>query len=138
MVSFKSDIKIGLKNTKKPNQRESLIIPTKDHIRRALKHANVKYQAIILLMSSSGMGSSDIRHLTIKDYLDSLEITKYDLSDEGGLIQLLRENESRIPTWTMRRLKTGMHYETFSSPESVQAINDYIAERIEKKTKFHQ
>jgi len=137
VIDVKNIEKPDLKNNEKQKPNELPIIPTKDHIRRAIKHANVKYRAIILLISSSGMTSSGIRRLTIKDYLDSLEITKYDLSDVAELIQMLREKESNIiPTWSMRRSKTGLHYFTFSSLQSSHAINDYIDDRIEKKRNF--
>ena len=112
-------------------------IPTKDVIRKALKHCNIKYKAIILLMMSGGMGVAEINHLTLRDYLDSLEIAiKEPLYID--ILQKLHEKEedSTIPTWSIRRFKTSMPYVTFSSPESVKAINDYLDERIEKRFEF--
>ena len=137
MKDVKTIEKPDLKNNEKQKPSELPIIPTKDHIRRAIKHSNVKYRAIILLISSSGMTSGQIRSLTIKDYLDSLEITKYDLSDVDGLIQMLREKEGIIiPTWNMRIFKTALDYFTFSSLQSSHFINDYIEDRIERKRNF--
>jgi hypothetical protein len=60
----------------------------------------------------------------------------YDLSNKDELINKLKENENEIPTWSIRRYKTNMPYVTFSSPESVKAINDYINERYKKGKKF--
>lgn len=139
--SFYSSMEIELPhvtcNIKEPEQLITINdIPTKKHIRIALKHSNIKYRAIILLMMSSGMGSSEIRHLTLKDYLQSLKITDYNLSNIRELNYKLKENENEIPTWSIRRYKTNMPYVTFSSPESVKAINDYIDERYEKGKKF--
>jgi len=139
--SFYSSMEIELPhvtcNIKEPDQLVTINdIPTKKHIRMALKHSNIKYRAIILLMISSGMGSSEIRHLTLKDYLNSLKITDYRLSNIDELADKLKENEMEIPTWSIRRYKTDMPYVTFSSPESVKAINDYIDERYEKGRKF--
>lgn len=139
--SFYSSMEIELpKVSSNIKETEQLVtindIPTKEHIRKALKHSNIKYRAIILLMMSSGMGSSEIRNLTLKDYLDSLKITKYDLSDVGELTKKLKQREKEIPTWSIRRFKTGMPYVTFSSPESVKAINDYIDHRYEKGRTF--
>ena len=105
-------------------------IPTKDDIKKALKYANLKYKAIILLMMSSGMGSAEMRNLTIKDYIDAHKITNFDLKDKDQLISLLRKKENEVPTWSIRRIKTGMPYVTFSSPESCNAINDYIEDRV--------
>ena len=139
--SFYSSMEIELPhvtcNIKEPEQLVTINdIPTKKHIRIALKHSNIKYRAIILLMMSSGMGSSEIRHLTLNDYLQSLKITDYELSNIKELTNKLKENENEIPTWSIRRYKTNMPYVTFSSPESVKAINDYIDERYEKGKKF--
>ena len=139
--SFYASMEIELPNVscnaKDPEQLVTINdIPTKDHIRKAIKHSNIKYRAIILLMMSSGMGSSEIRHLTLNDYLNSLKITKYDLFDIDELTAKLKEKENEIPTWSIRRYKTDMPYVTFSSPESVKAINDYIDERYEKGYQF--
>ena len=49
-------------------------IPTKENIKTALEYCNHKYKAITLLMVSSGMGSSEIRSLTIKHLLKALNI----------------------------------------------------------------
>lgn len=82
------------------------------------------------------MGSSEIRYLTLKDYLNSLKITKYDLCDIDELTAKLKEKENEISTWSIRRYKTDMPYVTFSSPESVKSINDYIDERYENGYPF--
>ena len=51
-------------------------LPTKDHIRKALKYCNLRDKAIILLQFSSGMSGGDVRNLTygqfyiaIKEYI---------------------------------------------------------------------
>jgi len=82
-------------------------------------------------MMNSGMSSSEIRTLTLKDYLDSHKIRKYDLFNFEETIKKLQEKE--IPTWTIRRIKTRMPYITFSSPEANKAINDYLEDRNEKR-----
>ncbi|WP_414469453.1 tyrosine-type recombinase/integrase [Methanobacterium sp. ACI-7] len=139
--SFYSSMEIELPNVScNIKETEQLVttndIPSKKHIRKALKYSNIKYRAIILLMMSSGMGNSEIRNLTLKDYLESLKITNYDLSNTDELLNAFKSREKEIPTWSIRRIKTGMPYVTFSSPESVKAINDYIDERYEKGKDF--
>lgn len=114
----------------------TLDIPTKKHIKTILKYTNIRYKAIILLMMSSGMGSSEIRHLTLNDYLDSLKITDLTSFDINQLINILKEKENEVPTWSIRRHKTKMPYVTFSSPESNRAINEYIEERYQKGYPF--
>jgi len=56
-------------------------IPSMKHIRQVLLHSNFKYQAITLLMLSSGMGSGETRSLKIKDFLDATGIILNDLSN---------------------------------------------------------
>lgn len=110
-------------------------IPSKENIREALKKSNPKYSAVILLMSSSGMGSSEIRGLKIKDLLNALKDhiktpinRNFDvgvLSDIKG--ELINNINLIIPTWkNLRRQKTGVIFTTFSTPESLLYIIDYL------------
>jgi integrase len=110
-------------------------IPTRDDIKKALTYANKKYQAIILLASSSGMGSAELRSLTVGKYLESLKIAV----DSFDINEVLRKLESvnEVPTWDIIRIKTGKPYITFSSPESCNAINEYLKERSKIKYKNH-
>jgi len=103
-------------------------IITKKHIKKVLKYANIKYKAIILLMMSSGMGSSEIRELKIQDLITAFKLPENDLLDIDELLQ----KRSEIGTWSIRRYKTGMPYITFNSPESTNAIIDYLEDKSEK------
>lgn len=109
-------------------------LPSKDNIKKMLAQSNPEYQAIILLMLTSGMRVSDIRKLTIKDYLKSLKISAKEPFDIDGILEKCKEKESIIPVWTFIQTKTGDEYgdgecTTFSSPESVKAINQYLEDR---------
>lgn len=108
-------------------------IPTLDHIREAVKVCNIRDKAILLLMLSSGMGSGEIRHLKYGHFINSVE-EYVQLSDEDKLnipkiAFELRKIDDAIGTWKIHRFKTGMPYITFNSPESTQAIVDYLAQR---------
>jgi integrase len=124
--------KMYLKTDNRQESRED--IPTKDDIKIALKYANPRYRAIILLMSSSGMGASEIISLSINDFLTSLKdyisIAKTSIVDIDVIIELIeekrKENPLMISTWHITRVKTEMPYITFSSPESLDAILDYL------------
>lgn len=109
-------------------------IPSRDDIKKALTYANKKYQAIILLASSSGMGSAEIRSLTVGKYIESLNIS---VSEPFNINKVLEKLESinEVPTWNIRRIKTNKPYITFSSPESCNAINEYLKERSKIKYK---
>jgi len=98
---------------------------TKEHINEAIKHSSIKYRAIILLMASSGMGTSEIRNLTHKDYQNACKGLKSKPYEFEDIIEEIQE-ENFIPTWKIKRYKTGMPYVTFSSPESFIALIDYL------------
>lgn len=104
-------------------------IVIKEDIEKILKYCNTKYKAIILLMSSSGMGFSEIRHLQYKDFINSLEIDIDDPFALPILTKKVQKNQNLVGTWRIRRYKTGMPYITFSTHESLLAICDYLLER---------
>ncbi len=117
------------KNIKKEGIED---IPTKNDIRKALTHANIKYQSIILLMVSSGMRSSDIRALKYGDFLISLQdyikLPKTGFIPIDVLIKMLEENEIEniIPTWKVTAIKTNTPFVTFSTPESLEILLEFL------------
>ena len=125
------NLTINSKSEVKRDRDES--IPSKEDIRKALKHCKFKYQAIILLMSSSGMGSGEIRNLTFGDFLSAIdEFLDYETFDVLKIAEMLNSKENIIGSWNVHRQKQGNHYYTFSSPESIKAIIDYLIERQKK------
>jgi integrase len=124
--------KLPVKLNSLPKKDYKELVSNED-IKKALKYSNQKYKAIILLMVSSGMGSSEIRNLTFKDFLISLEeYIKIPLKEPYTAEDIrnnLPVNKNIIPTWHIQRIKTGKYYYTFSSPESVEAILDYMEYR---------
>ena len=141
--TFYREFEIELPKTVPIRNDEQILITTdnmmnKDHIKKALGFANLKYKAIILLMSSSGMGAAEVTHLTFKDFLKSLalEIGEKELINIGELDTLLTKKSEYelIPTWKIKRYKTRMPYFTFSSPESTHAIINYLHQRDYKGT----
>ena len=130
--TFYREFEIELPNIrlKRNNQNDLQTIediPSKDEIKEALGYSNKKYKGIILLMSASGMGSSEIRNLKYSDFLTAIEELDVKESDSIKNIYLkLRKNNGFIGVWKIRRIKTGMPYITFSTHESLTAIADYI------------
>jgi integrase len=122
---------------KKDNNKSFEKIPTKKDIKIALNHANIKYKAMILLMSSSGMGSSEIRNLTYGNFLESIKEyykpTKNEQFDIVQISEILQEKRNVIPTWKINRFKTGMPYITFSTPESMEALLVYMNSRYNEQ-----
>lgn len=100
----------------------------RDILKLCIETNNPLLKAITLLMSSSGISRIDILNLTIGDYLEATSeyhthknSIRYAIKDMNDL--------DVIPTWHLKRQKTGVHYYTFSSPESTRAINMYLLTR---------
>ena len=80
------------KSIKQDQKLEDL--PGKDDIIHALKFADLKYRAIILLMASSGLGESEICNLKFTDFLKSIKtyINNTTDIDEISIITYMRLN----------------------------------------------
>ena len=109
-------------------------IPSKEDIRLALQFANLKYRAIILLFSSSGMGVAELLSIKYHDLLNSLkeyitipQNTYIDIEELIHLIKVQKEtNPIIIPTWQLTRKKTGKPFISFSTPESLDILLEYL------------
>jgi integrase len=107
-------------------------IPSKKDIEIALKHSNIKYNSIITLMSSSGMRMSDVTALSYEHLLISLQdYTKLPKSiylPIDVLIDLVGKNKELllVPTWKFTSIKTNSPSITFSTPESLTYLFDYL------------
>jgi integrase len=114
-------------------KKESMTVkdlPGREHILYALKHSNIQYQAIILLMTASGMGRSEIINLTLKDFIEALQTVnnKISIKDLRDIDELQQKLGETIPplTWKITRHKTGKNYITFNTSESTKAILTYL------------
>ena len=71
---------------------------TKEEIRKALGHATIRYKAIILLISSSGMASADVRALTYQEFLKSIsEYVDIDAKTWIDIKELDQNSKEMIP-----------------------------------------
>ena len=121
---------ISISSTSEVKRDRNEAIPSKEDIRIALNHCKFKYRSIILLMSSSGMGSGEIRNLTFGDFLNAIdEFLDYEDMNAVKISKMLDKKENIIGSWNVHRQKQGNSYYTFSSPESIKAITDYLIER---------
>ena len=105
---------------------------TIEEIRKALDIASTTYKAIILLMVSSGMGRAEIISLTIQDFTNSIS-DYFDNPitlplDIGYIRQKLDRINAPIATWNISRIKTSGKFTTFSTPESIFSILNYLEE----------
>lgn len=120
-----------------PTPTESLVqLPNSDDIRKAISHSSVKYQAFIILLASSGMRQGDVRSLTLQHLINSLEkyvkLTLNDLFNIGEVVDLLPEKHGPL-VWNVWMQKTNKYYTTFSTPESLTFILNYLEAQPPRK-----
>jgi integrase len=125
--------RIKIKDLEEKERTTTEDIVGKQHIKRSLKYANIKYKALILMMSGSGMGLAEISHLKWENFLDAisefLKPVENEQFDIQYIIEKLRKTRNLILTWNIRRYKTGHPYTTFTTPEANMALLDYLEER---------
>lgn len=108
-------------------------LPDKEIIRSALNIATPLMKAIILFITSSGCARAETLSLTIEDYMNATK--EYHRSNNiTEMIDTLNQTDDVIPTYKIKRRKTAKYYTTFSSPESVVAINHYLLSRPDPLT----
>lgn len=99
-------------------------LPSSDDIKKALDVSKPRNKAIILLNCSSGMGQSELISLTLGHLQNAIskyaEITLNELIDIGETIEV------GPLIWTLKRIKTSGEYTTYSTPESYEAIINYL------------
>ena len=108
-------------------------LPDRDLLREVLQGVSPLVRSLILFMSSSGVSRIDVLNLTIKDYLEATR--EYHNKDSVKLAVKEMRDTDIIPTFNLRRQKTGMDYFTFCSHEAVKSINSYLLTRTEILTK---
>ena len=122
--------KKGLKHSTPINYDD---LPDRDLLREVLQGVSRLVRSLILFMSSSGVSRIDVLNLTIKDYLEATR--EYHNKDSVKLAVKEMRGTDIIPTFNLRRQKTGMDYFTFCSHEAVKSINSYLLTRTEILTK---
>jgi integrase len=139
------DIQLPQSTLKRTNNKETIEIieelPTKEDIKKALEYASPTYKAIILLMVSSGMGRAEIISLTVQDFINSIsDYFNKPITlplDIDRIRQKLDRINAPVATWEIQRIKTNGKYTTFSTPESIFAILNYLEkqppERMNRK-----
>ncbi|KYC53854.1 MAG: site-specific tyrosine recombinase XerC [Candidatus Methanofastidiosum methylothiophilum] len=131
-----NEIIIPPKISTKPNKDEVIQrgiseLPTLEDVKRLVFRAGIRDKALILLHLSSGMGLSEVSHLTYSDFLKSQNLPVKRRVDIEETVEILesREDEDLIGCWSIHRYKTGYYFTTFNSPESTRAIIQYLIHR---------
>ena len=108
-------------------------LPDKEIIRAALDIAAPVMKPVILFMCSSGCAKAETLNLTIMDYMKAT-YDYHQTNDINEMINTLNEIDDVIPTFHIRRQKTGKYFTTFCTPETVHAINLYLSDRKDNLT----
>lgn len=115
----------------------------------ALEYCSPKWKGIITLATSSGMGAAEVMSLTYNQWLDAISckhLTQDERKEQGKYVNLDELTESEkldvikidrmikeagliVPVWGIKRIKTKFPYKTFSTPESVKEISNYLKHR---------
>ena len=123
--------KKGLRRTPPINYND---LPDRELLSECLQVGTPLTRAIILFMSSSGMSRIDVLNLTIHDYLEATsEYHDHQDSVKYAIKDMLEEDI--IPTFNLKRQKTGQNYTTFCSHEATKSINTYLLTRTEILTR---
>ena len=119
--------KKGLRHSAPINYND---LPDREILTECLRVASPLVRSLILFMSSSGISRIDVLNLTIDDYL---EATRDYHQHDNSVKYAIRDMEDKdiIPTFHLRRQKTGQEYFTFCSHEAVKSINSYLLTRTE-------
>ena len=106
-------------------------LPTHEELQYICENYSLTVSAIVLFMSSSGQAMAETLSLTVKQFIDGIK----EYTSKTDVYEILDDLEARddiIPTFYMKRLKTGKFYFTFCSPEATREIIRYLKyERVD-------
>jgi site-specific recombinase XerD len=115
------------KQAKKSEEIDYEDLPNREILKKCIEVKNPLLKALTLFMSSTGISRTDTWNLTIQNYLDSTR--EYHHTDDIYKAINIMENQQVIPSFKLKRRKTGETYRTFASHEAVKAINNYLLTR---------
>ena len=111
-------------------------LPTKDHLREALKYCNTRDKAIILLQFSSGMSAAMVRNLTYGQFYIAIKgyfpVKRNEIFNIDKIYNQLKNREDIIGIWDSVESISRIDYLTCNSSESNKAIFEYLVERNNK------
>ena len=123
--------KKGLTQTPPINYND---LPDREILRTCLQTTTPLIRSLILFMSSSGISRIDTINLTIGDYLEATSEYHNHMNSIKYAINEMEDTDI-IPTFHLRRQKTGVNYFTYCSHEAVKSINSYLLTRPETLTR---
>lgn len=142
-ISFQKLPPISEKNSNESNLKFKDML-TKDIIRDALKLSDPLMESLILFESSSGCSTAETLSLKVGDLIVAVE-DYYHATNIQDLIDNLKDRDDIVPTFQLRRPKTGKEFYTFCTPEAFKSICFYLrtrkclmdSDRLFKVTQLH-
>ena len=105
-------------------------IPKKQHIKTAIETTtNIRNRAMFLFMSTSGSGSNETRHMTIKQYMEGTKELHGETKDIKKALEKMEGELEFIPVFPMIRIKNKFEYYACITPEANQFIINYLKTR---------
>jgi len=102
-------------------------VPTKEDIKLAMENSSLRQSVLIIFMCTSGITLVDVLNLTIKDYLDSLNISTERLDLQSlDFEKISARNEYDLQTWKIQRQKTTTKHYTFCTSEATKYLGRYL------------
>ena len=108
-------------------------LPTKDDLQKAVNISKPLMKSIILFLATSGMSKVDMLKLTISDFIEATK-EYHNETDIYKVLDILKEKDDIIPTFSLVRTKTNKFHYTFCSPEATIAIIQYLLSRADVLT----
>ena len=117
---------------------------TKDIIKEALRVSDALMEAVILFESSSGCSAAETLNLKVSDLVDAVQ-DYYPAANIQDLLYNLKDKDDIVPTFQLKRPKTGKEFYTFCTPEAFKSICFYLrtrkglrdSDRLFKVTQLH-
>lgn len=109
-------------------------LPQHEDLRRLISSSTLRYRALFSFMASSAMNYSDATGISVRELVLAVnyyfKVTEQEtrVDDLADLYKLKQKKVQIVPIWRMWRFKTGKQHITFSSPESLNFILDYLDE----------
>ena len=99
--------KMSRKARKQLNIESPESIPTMQEIERFLQLCNDLYKPIVIFGVSSGMGQAEIHSLRFEHLFKAWKFEEYPTTLPEIIKHIEKTNETFIPTWNVKRIKTG-------------------------------
>ena len=105
-------------------------LPTREQLNMVLDCAGIRLSSLILFMVSSGTARTECSNMKISDFINACK-EYYTSETLPEIIEELSNNiDPIVPTFYLTRQKTGKQYYTFCTPETTNAIIEWLQLRL--------